>query len=314
MEPGYDARPMPAAAVHPPLDSVQLAFDEAAQAGLQVLLFVIMFGVALSLRLDDFRSIARHPWRALLGAVVQIFGLPALTFLVVSALAPTPSMAFGMLVVAACPGGNFSNFLTQWARGEVALSVSLTAISSALAVFTTPFNIVFWGSRHPEIAPLLHALGIDAGSFLLQTALMLGVPLALGMLLAARWPRLAQRLHGPCHRLALLGLVAFIAAALMGNWRELRTWGVLLMPPVIVHNALAFALGWTAATVARFPEASRRALTIEVGIQNAGLGLVIVLTHFPSLGGAALVTAAWGFWHVVAGSLLAAVWARRPPA
>lgn len=296
-----------------PLDEVRLSFDANAQLGLQALLFVIMFGVALALKVDDFRNVARHPWRALLGAAVQIFGLSALTFLVASALAPTPSMAFGMLVVAACPGGNFSNFLTQWARGDVALSVSLTAISSALAVLTTPFNVLFWGSRHPEIAPLLHALGIDARSFLLQTALMLGLPLALGMTVAACWPGLAARLHRPCHRLALAGLVVFLAAALGGNWRELRNWGPLLMPPVIAHNALAFAAGWVAATLARFPDAPRRALTIELGVQNGGLGLVIVLTQFPTLGGAALVAAAWGFWNVMAGSLLAAFWSRREP-
>lgn len=295
-----------------PLDAVRLSFDENAQLGLQALLFVIMFGVALALRVEDFRNVARHPGRALLGAAVQVFGLSALTFVVVSVLAPTPSMAFGMLVVAACPGGNFSNFLSQWARGDVALSVSLTAISSLLATVTTPLNIVFWGSRHPEIAPLLHALGIDTRAFLLQTALMLGVPLALGMLVAARWPALAARLQAPCHRLALGGLVVFLAAALGGNWRELRAWGPVLMPPVIAHNALAFTLGWLTATLGRFPETARRALTIELGIQNGGLGLVIVLTHFPTLGGAALVAAAWGFWNVMAGSLLAWRWSRLP--
>jgi BASS family bile acid:Na+ symporter len=131
------------------------------------------------------------------------------------------------------------------------------------------------------------------------------------MLVAIRAPTLAARLRAPWRALSFGALAVFVAGALVSHRGPLLEHGGLVMPVVILHNALALALGYLGATVlGRSPE-ERRALTFEVGIQNSGLGLVILLAHFDGLGGAALVTAGWGVWHLVSGSALALVWARR---
>lgn len=295
-----------------PLDEITLTLGAGSQAGLAVILGFIMFSVALGLSAADFRRVARRPGVVVYGVVLQIIALPALTWLVARALAPAPSVALGMMVVAACPGGSMSNLLTVTARGDAALSVSLTAVSSVLATVTTPLNIVLWASLHPDTSALIRTIGLDRGAFLLQTALLLAVPLAAGMLVSARAPTLARKLHKPCHRLSLAALGLFIVAAVAGHRAHLPAFAVVILPVVIAHNALAIGLGHLGARVAGLPAIARRAFAFEIGIQNAGLGLVLVLGHFPGLGGAALVTAGWGIWHLISGLLLAGLWARRP--
>jgi len=294
-----------------PLDEVRLALDARAQLGLSLILAVVMFGVALGLHASDFRRVVRQPGGIALGVALQLLGLPALTW-AVAGLAPSPSVALGMMVVAACPGGNVSNFLTHVARGDAALSVSLTAVSSVLAVVATPINIVAWASLRPETAGLLSAVDLDARAFLVQTTLVLGLPLAGGMLVAARAPELADRLRGPCRAISFSALAVFVGAAVWAHRDPLLRFGGVVMPVVIAHNALALTLGYAGALVARQSVPRRRALAFEVGIQNSGLGLVVLLIHFGGLGGAALVTAGWGVWHLVSGTALALLWSRYP--
>ncbi|WP_428267113.1 bile acid:sodium symporter family protein [Haliangium sp.] len=295
------------------LDDVSLAIDPTAQTVLAVVLGFIMFGIGLGLVPDDFRRVARRPGIVLYGAGLQLLALPALTWVLSRMLAPTPSIALGMVIVAACPGGSMSNLLTVIARGDVALSVSLTALSSVSAAVLTPVGILLWGSLAPDTAAILSDVAIDRGRMLVQTALVLALPLAVGMFLAARTPRLARRLHKPCHRVSLLALVVFIAGALVGNRGHLDVFVVVIMPVVVVHNALALALGYLGARAARLPGPARRTFAFEIGIQNAGLGLVIILSQLPGLGGAALTVAGWGVWHLISGALLATIWSRRPP-
>jgi len=294
-----------------PLDEVRLSLDAGARLGLSLILAVVMFGVALGLRVADFRRTGRRPGALALGVALQLVALPALTW-VLAGLAPSPSIALGMMVVAACPGGNVSNFLTQVSRGDAALSVSLTAITSALAVVTTPLNIVVWASLRPDTSGLLRSVGLERGAFLAQTGLTLGVPLLAGMVLAARAPELAARLRRPCRGLSFAALAVFVVGAVIAHRGPLLAFGLTVMPVVIAHNALALGLGYFGAVAARQPDAVRRALTFEVGIQNSGLGLVILLAHFEGLGGAAVVTAGWGVWHLISGGALALVWARAP--
>ena len=295
------------------LDRITLVLDPAAQNVLGVLLALIMFSVALGLSMADFRQVARRPGVIAYGLGLQMVMLPAMTFVVSGWLAATPSIALGMMVVAACPGGNVSNFFTLNAKGDAALSVSLTAFSSVLCTFTTPFNIILWASLHPQTRSLLAEIGVDRSAFILQTFLLLGLPLAAGMLVSARAPSWARRLRGPCRTLAFLALVVFVVGAVVANRDHLGAFGWLVLPAAAAHNALALGLGYGAARIAGLPAPTRRAFTFEIGIQNTGLGLVILLEHFQGLGGAALMTAAWGVWHFVSGTSLVALWARRPP-
>lgn len=297
----------------PSLDDVTLNLDAGARAGLSIILALMMFSVGLGLTLDDFRRVLRRPGIILFGTVLQVAVLPGLTYLLACVVAPTPSIALGMMVVAACPSGNASNVLTQAAHGDTALSVSLTALASSLAVITTPFNIVFWSGLQPSTAHLMSAIGLDRGAFLSETALTLGLPLMTGLLLSEQASRAAERLRKPLHTFALLALGGFIVAALITNGAPLATAGWLIFPVLVVQDAMALGLGYAAARVAGLSDSARRAFTFETGIRNSGLGLVILLGHFKGLGGAALITAGWGVWHLISGGALAAWWSSRPP-
>ena len=297
----------------PGLDDVVLNLDQGARSGLSIILALMMFSVGLGLRLDDFRRVFRRPGIILFGTALQVIALPALTFLLTFAIAPTASIALGMMVVAACPGGNASNVLTQAARGDAALSVSLTALSSALAVLTTPFNIVFWAGLQPRTSSLLSTIGLDRGAFLSETAMTLGLPLVTGLLLAERATAIAARIRKPLHTFSLLALGGFIVGALITNGSPLAAAGWLIFPVLVIQDAMALALGYGAARCAGLPDGAQRAFTFETGIRNAGLGLVILLGHFKGLGGAALITAGWGVWHLISGGLLAAYWSQRAP-
>lgn len=297
----------------PGLDDVTLNLDASARSGLSIILAMMMFSVGLGLSLDDFRRVLRRPGIILFGTALQVIALPALTFLLTFAIAPTASIALGMMVVAACPGGNASNVLTQAARGDAALSVSLTALSSALAVLTTPFNIMFWAGLHPRTSHLLSAIGLDRGAFLSETAFTLGFPLALGLFMAERVSSVAARIRKPLHTLSLLALGGFIVGALITNGSPLAQAGWFIFPVLVIQDAMALALGYGAARFAGLPEAAQRAFTFETGIRNSGLGLVILLGHFKGLGGAALITAGWGVWHLISGGALAAWWSQRTP-
>ncbi|ACY14752.1 bile acid:sodium symporter family protein [Haliangium ochraceum] len=296
------------------LDQVTLAIDDRAQIALSVIIGFAMFSVALGLTAEDFRRVAKRPGLVIYGVLLQIVGLQVLTFGLSFVLAPMPSLALGMMIVAACPGGNLSNLLTMAARGEAALSVSLTAITSLLAAITTPLGIVFWTSIHPATAELIDEIGFDRQQFLLQAVLVLGVPLLIGLLVRARFTALAIKLHRGCYRSSLAALSLFIIGAIVAHYDHLGLFLREVMPLVIVHNACALLFGYCGAWAVRARPAARRAFTFEIGIQNSGLGLVLILGHFPGLGGAALTTAGWGVWHLISGALLAWYWSRRPPA
>lgn len=295
-----------------PIDEVQLAFNQTTLTLLNVIIGLIMFGVALDIRVEDFKRVVRDPRGPVIGLVSQFLLLPAFTFLMVWLIKPAPSLALGMILVAACPGGNFSNFLTSFARGNAALSVSMTAISTLLAIVMTPFNLQFWGSRAPGTDAILRAVDLNPLDLLVTIVLILGVPLLLGMLFAHRWPTAAERLRTPMRWFSLGAFFLFIIAALAANWKAFITYVGAVAILVALQNAGAFLLGYWSARGLRVPRYDSRAISIEVGIQNSALGLVIVFTFFDGLGGMAIVAAWWGVWHLIAGLTVAFYWRARP--
>ena len=290
------------------IDQLQLAFDPAGLAVLNAILGLVMFGVALDLRLADLAALVRVPRAAAVGLVSQFLLLPALGFMVASALAPTPSMALGIMLVAACPGGNISNFLTSLAGGRVGLSVGMTAVSTLAAVVATPLNLAFWGSLSPTTAPLVTRFSLDPIDLAGTLALLLLLPVSVGMLVNAHLPGVAAVLRKPFKVGSLLFFAAFVAIAFAKNLDAFVLAIGLVCLPVLVLNGAALALGYGAAALVGLPEPDRRAIAIEVGIQNSGLGLVIVFTFFGGLGGMAVVSAWWGIWHILAGLALASAW------
>lgn len=294
------------------LDTVRLAFDPAGLRLLNIILGLVMLGVALDLAPADFARVLRQPRAIVVGLVGQLLALPALTFLLVTVLQPPPSVALGMLLVASCPGGNVSNLLTHLGRGNTSLSISMTAFTTVLAILTTPLNLALYGGLYPGTAGLLRTIALDPLDMVGTIALLLGIPLVVGMTLAARLPRLAERLRRPARWLSVIAIAGFIAAAFAKNFAAVRPHLGPVFGVVILHNALAFLVGNLLARGARLSVADRRALTIEVGIQNSGLGLILIFDFFGGLGGMAVIAAAWGIWHLVAGLTLVAFWANRP--
>lgn len=290
------------------LDALRIQLDPLGQIGIAMALVLIMFGIALGLTTAHFRALLERP-RVIIGGIVgQVVGLPALTIALVLLIEPAPSIALGMLVVACCPGGASSNLLTYLARGNVACSVSLTAASSLAAAMVTPVAILTSLNFYPPTATLLDSLGFDAGSFLIQTGLLLAVPLVAGMLVAAKFPTFAKRFRGGT---VAAGGTILAVTIVYGLWYFGDILGPavrLLAPLTVTHNALAFTFGALAGLLLGADRSARRALTFEIGIQNVGLALVILLGQLKGLGGATAVAAIWGTWHLLAGAMVVAVY------
>lgn len=294
-----------------PIDDLRLSFDAGGLFAINAALAFIMFGVALDLSVRDFVALARDPRAPMVGLLCQFVLLPALTFPLAMAVAPTPSMALGMILVAACPGGNVSNVITQLAGGRVTVSVGMTAVSTLAAMVTTPLNLAFWGSRDPSTRALLTDVALDPTGVALNVAMVLAIPCVVGMTVAAWAPQLAARLRRPMRGASIAFFAIVVVAAFASNFQAFLVAIGTVAVPVALLNGLALALGWTAARIAGLPDADRRAVSIEVGIQNSGLGLVLIFTFFDGLGGMAAVAAWWGIWHILAGMAVAFWWSRR---
>ncbi|WP_051279192.1 bile acid:sodium symporter family protein [Hellea balneolensis] len=288
------------------IDNFRLSMGGGAESALAIAIAIMMFAVALSLRLEHFRFFKQQPAIYLAGVIGQIIGLPLLTIGLCFILKPIPSVALGMILVACCPGGSVSNILALFGRANTALSVSLTATSSLFAAFLTPVSILFWSSLYPPTNNLLTEINLNIVSFLMQTLIILALPLIAGMLLAKFRPTAAEKLQKP---MATLGAALLAGIIIMACWKFTPvyiTLGLGLVGIVILHNLLAFLLGNIFARLARADIPSRRAITLEVGIQNSGLGIVILLTQLEGLGGAGAIAGAWGAWHIIGGTALVA--------
>ncbi|MEQ9633838.1 MAG: bile acid:sodium symporter family protein [Roseovarius sp.] len=292
------------------IDEAVLDFSAGSLTLLNAILAVVMFSIAIDLKPGDFRALARAPKPLAVGLVSQFVVLPVLTFLLVLVVQPQASVALGLMLVAACPGGNISNFITHRAGGNAALSVSMTGVATVGAILLTPLNIAFWGSLYGPSAEILRATEIDPVLIAVTVGLMLVLPLVLGVTLNARRPGVTARLRRPLQWLSMAIFVGFVAVALAANWAQFLAYAGGIAGLVVLHNALALSGGYGTAWLAGLSAFDRRAVTIETGIQNSGLGLVLIFGFFGGLGGMAVVAAFWGIWHAISGIALAAVMAR----
>ncbi len=295
------------------MEAGELALSRSDIVALNLTIAAMMFGASLQLKAGDFRRLAQAPQAPLLGLLAQFVLLPALTCAVTWALAVPAEYALGLLLVASCPGGTFSNLMTWIARGSLPVSVTMTAFSSVAAVVMTPFNFRFYAALNPHTAPMLREIAVPQLQMLAVVVLVLGVPIGLGMWVGARKPGFAAASDKPMRVISLLVFLVFIALAVRKNQTLLAQAIGIIVPLVVFHNLLALATGATVAALFRLPTAQRRAVTLEVGIQNSGLGLTLLFTFFPQAGGMILIAACWGVWHLISGLSLAAFWSRRPP-
>jgi BASS family bile acid:Na+ symporter len=293
------------------IDKIHLNFDSDSLFLLNLCLALIMFGVALDLSLADFRRIVKTPKPALIGILSQFIVLPALTFLIILLLRPIPSIALGMMLVAACPGGNISNFMTYLAKGNTALSISLTAFSTSAAIIMTPLNLAIWGSFYEPTSEILREVSLNPLKLFETILLILGLPLVLGMLVRNRFPVFSDKAKRILKPLSMLIFVGFVVIALANNFGIFLDYFDYVVGLVFLHNALALTTGYSLASLFKLSHEDRKTLTIETGIQNSGLGLILIFSFFDGLGGMAIVAAWWGIWHIISGMGIGYFWSRK---
>jgi BASS family bile acid:Na+ symporter len=221
-------------------------------------------------------------------------------------------MALGMILVASCPGGNLSNIMTYLAKGNCAVSITMTAISTIAAIFMTPLNLSLWGGLNPKTAEILRAVSLSPWDVFITVFVILGIPLILGQVLTRVFPGLADRVRRPFKIFALVFFIVIVSLALAANWKYFVAYVGIVMFAVFIHNAMALNLGYWTGRLVGLKQADSRAVCIEVGIQNSALGLVLVFNFFDGLGGMAIVVAWWGVWHIIAGLVTAFIFTRIP--
>lgn len=290
------------------IDALRLNLSEGGLMVMNISLAVIMFGVALELTIDDFRRVIKDPKSTLVGVFSQFLFLPLVTFLMVILFEPHPSLALGMFMVAACPGGNISNFFSLLAKGNTALSVSLTAIATLVAIVITPFNFAFWASLYGPTGAILKEIHLNLWEVFKIIVLILGIPLVLGMIVRRFKEQLAVKISSWFKGFGIVFFSSFVIVAFSMNFNNFINYIHLVVMLVFFHNAFALTGGYGLATVFNLSEKERKSIAIETGIQNSGLGLLLIFNFFDGLGGMALVAAWWGIWHIITGLTIGWYW------
>ena len=306
------------------LNGVTINFGEGGMMIVNFILAFVMFGVALGLKTQTFKDVFKKPKSVIVGILLQWVGLPAVTFAIALALSPliTPMIALGMILVASCPGGNISNFISSLSKGNVELSVSMTAVTTAMAPIVTPINFFFWGSLYSQIISIksdIPTLEIPFMPMLEQIMLLLGLPIVLGMLFSRYFPNATKKITKPAQVMSILLFIGMVVVSFSQNFQIFIDNIIYVFFIVMLHNASALATGYFGGALARVPEADRRSLTVEIGIQNSGLGLILLFNHeiFPPelwhghYGGMLFITAWWGIWHIISGLTVAYLFRRK---
>ncbi len=314
------------------LDNTQLNFPQGGDLAVNIVLGVIMFGVALEIKISDFKTLFYNPKPLIVGLVSQLIVVPlfTLTFAMIGYnifghnIIP-PSVAMGMILVAACPGGNMANFMSALSKANVALSVSLTSVNTVLAIITTPFSFKLFSwlylqfvdfmSTRPDaniITVSQQNLEINTIDMFRVLSFVLLIPLILGMACAYYLPKIKEMIHKPLQIISLLAFFAILVIALAKNlpifWNNIL--GLFII--VLIHNAAAIFIGYNFARLFKLDCKNRQTMSIESSIHNSGLGLAFLLNKriFPAgvPGGMLAVTAWWGVWHIIAGLFIAFVY------
>lgn len=293
-----------------PIDSIKINFDTEGLWILNIALAIIMFGVALSIKIDDFKLLIKKPKILFVGIFSQFFLLPALTFVAILIIKPHPSFALGMMMIAACPGGNISNFFSKMANGNAALSVSLTAFATLICIIMTPFNLQFYGGLYEPTNAILKTVELDPFSLFKLVLLILGVPLILGMLTNIYFEETAKKIEKKLKPFSMIIFLALIVIAVYDNLDIFLNYIHLVAGLVIFHNIGAYFIGFYTAKTFGLEKRDRKTISMETGIQNGGLGLLLIFQFFDGLGGMALFAAFWSIWDIFSGLVLATFWTK----
>jgi len=293
------------------IDQVVLNFDKSAIWIMNVTLAFIMFGIALDLKWAQFINVLKTPKSLLIGLASQWIGLPIVTLAIVFIFKPQASLALGLIMVAACPGGNISNFFSALASANVELSIVMTCISSVLAIIMTPLMFSLMGSTYGPAKAILTQVEINWIEVTMTIALIIVIPIIVGTIVKKQFPNFSLKAKKPIRLLSMLAFILIVIGALANNFEYFLKYVHLVIGLVALHNFLAISTGFSLAKIFRLPKSDVRSLSIETGIQNSGLGLLLIFSFFSGLGGMAIIAAFWGLWHIISGFTISFIFSRQ---
>ena len=292
------------------IDAVRINFTGDQLLTLNICLAFLMFGVALDIKVRDFKDIFHRPKAPIVGLISQWVLLPILTLLLAFLFSPPASIALGMILIGVCPGGNVSNFAVHLAKANAALSVMLTSISTLAAIVVTPLAFAWWSGFIPDTESLREIIKVEPMDMFKTIFQLILVPLLAGMLVNHYLPKLTEKIKRPVRILSIIIFFGFVVFAAIGNWQNIVDYLHIVFWIVLVHNTLALAMGYGFGKLNKLPKKDVRAISIETGIQNSGLGLILIFNFFDGLGGMAMIAAWWGIWHLISAFCLAMWYAR----
>lgn len=294
------------------LDSISINFDQNQVILLNICLGILMFGVALDLKVSDFKYVLKNPKAVIAGMISQLILLPLITLVLVWIIRPEYSLAMGMILIAACPGGNVSNYAVHLAGANAALSVILTMISTLICAFSTPFIFTQLRKAIPSSIDQTIDFDISFGDMIITIGQLIVIPLIIGYIMNAYLPQITSRLRKPIKNISFIIFIGFVVAAIAGNLENLKNYLGIVFFIVLVHNTLALLIGfsWTRYLI-KLPAVDAQTISIETGIQNSGLALILIFNYFNGTGGMALIAAWWSVWHLLSALGLAFIWKKQ---
>ena len=266
------------------------------------MLGIIMFGMGMTMTVDDFKGVLHSPKAVVIGVVAQFMLMPGLAYLLCQLFQLPPEIAIGVILVGCCPGGTASNVITYMAKGNTALSVACTSVSTILAPILTPAVFYLLASQWIEI----NALSM-LGS-ILQVVLF---PIILGLIVRSVLKQKVETYIQVMPLISVFAIVAIVAAIIAGSKTQILESGLLILAVVALHNGLGYLLGFGASRLFKLPYADSKAIAIEVGMQNSGLGVALAAVHFAASPITAVPSAIFSLWHNISGPALATYWASK---
>lgn len=293
------------------IDSIKINFNEDNLLILNICLAFIMFAIALDIKKDDFKMLWKNPRPAIIGMIAQLILMPLMTIALVFIFNTPPSVSLGMVAIAACPGGNNSNYSTHLAKGNTALAITTTSISVIVCIVTMPLYIWLGTKVIPNMETLNRTIYLNPLDMIYIVGSLILTPLFVGMFLNARFPDFANLIRRPFKILSLILFFSLIIGAMAANFQNILDYVGKVFWIVLVLNGLALAIGYGFARLTGLSESDSRAITFETGIHNVTLALIIIFNFFDGLGGMALVAAWYGIWDLITGFALAIWWNKR---
>ncbi|WP_430507801.1 bile acid:sodium symporter family protein [Rossellomorea marisflavi] len=266
-----------------------------------ILLGVVMFGMGLTLKPVDFQLVVKKPLPVIVGILAQFLIMPLGALLIANLLSLSDQLAAGLVLLGSVPGGTASNVMVYLARGNLALSVAMTSLSTLIAPIATPLILLGLAGQWMPVDPVAMFLSIFQ---------VIIVPITLGIIVQKLLPALVEKSLDIIPLISVLAIMTIVTAVVSANAPSIRTSGTIIFVAVMLHNLLGLTLGYVAAIIMKLKEGDRRAISIEVGMQNSGLGVALATAHFGPL--AALPSVIGAVWHNISGPILATYWSKKP--